>query len=119
MQQFILLGFLILGRPCRPLPNFYGRQAFLHVEGTAQDGAVRIEHIQPSGDAIVLRLLDYSVGNNDKTTLSPKQNGNTVRRIYLVGQTKLTNAEFADPATGKGLVLDVWVSNRLFYVYSP
>ena len=35
-----------------------------------------------------------------------------------MGQTKLTNAEFADPTTGKGLVLDVWVSMNFCILFS-
>ena len=94
--------------------DFRVHQAFLHVEGTAQDGALRIEHVQPLPSNIGLRVLDYTVTNNEKNTLSPKEARNTLRKIYFVGQTNLTNPEFADPSTGKGLVLDVWVSKILF-----
>ena len=88
----------------------YGH-AFLHVEGTAQDGAMRIEHVQPRPYDYGIRVLDYTVQNNDKTTLAEKETKSTIRKIYLVGQTTMTNAEFADPSTGKGLVLDVWSKN--------
>ena len=92
------------------LTRFRVQQAFLHVEGTASDGALRIEHVQPSPSTVGLRVLDYSVSNNNKTTLSSQAAPNTIRRIYSIGQTKLANTDFANPSTGKGLVLDVWVS---------
>ena len=91
----------------------YGH-AFVHVEGTPQDGAIRVEHVQPRPGLLGLRVLDYTVQNNDKTTLAEKQTRSTVRKIYLVGQTTMTNAEFADPSTGKGLVLDVWSKNPMW-----
>ena len=91
----------------------YGH-AFLHIEGTPQDGALRMEHVQPRPYAIGIRVRDYTVQNNDKTTLAAKVTKSTVRRIYLVGQTTMTNAEFADPSTGKGLVLDVWRANPVW-----
>ena len=91
-------------------PLFYGH-AFLHVEGSAQDGAIRVEHVQPRPFQIGMRMLDYTVQNNDKATLVPKTTKSTVRKIFLVGQTPLTNAEFADPKTGKGIILDVWSKN--------
>lgn len=67
--------------------------------------------VQPWRNEIGIRVRDYTVENNDKITLPAKETSNTLRKIYPVGQTKLTNAQFADPATGKGLVLDVWAKN--------
>ena len=90
-------------------PLLYGH-AFLHVEGSAQDGAIRVEHVQPRPDfQIGMRMLDYTVQNNDKADPgSQKRLKAQSERSILVGQTPLTNAEFADPTTGKGLILDVW-----------
>ena len=107
---------VLLQLPLRLLRAFFEfqvYQAFLHVEGTAQDGALRIEHVQPVPFSIGLRVLDYTVANNDKTTISAKATRNTLRKIYLVGQTKLRNADFADPSTGRGLVLKIWVRRAL------
>ena len=67
--------------------------------------------MQPTQNNIGLRVLDYTVQNNDKVSLPAKETRNTLRKIYLVGQTRLTNAQFADPTSGKGLVLDVWAKN--------
>ena len=75
---------------------------------------MRIEHIQPVRGSIVLRAIDFTVENNVKSRLKPKASAGSERRIYPLGQTTLTNAEIADPSTGKGIVLDVWVSKHLF-----
>ena len=94
-------------------PLLYGH-AFLHVEGTPSDGAIRVEQVQPRQNFFVMRVLDFTVENNDQITLASKASMSSVRQTYYVGETRMTNAGFADPTTGKGLVLDIWAKNPIW-----
>ncbi|KAL9602195.1 MAG: hypothetical protein Q9179_002621 [Wetmoreana sp. 5 TL-2023] len=80
----------------------------LFIAGNEQDGPLKIE-IGNSGNGpenLYIRAFDLTTKNKDKTYAS-----NGMRKVIPQGKTKLTNREFMDPETGKGLVANAWVED--------
>ena len=84
----------------------YGHSS-LHIDGNSHDGPLRIEQVQPNPSQFAIRVLDYTAPNSNRPIGKRGPDGSN-RYIWSIGQTRLRNAQFADPSTGKGLVLDVW-----------
>ena len=79
----------------------------LFVAGTQTEGPLQIEIVR--ADKMALRVFDWGSANSNQS-LSMNSSSGTTRRIYNVGQTNLTNAKFANPWTGQGAALDVYLA---------
>lgn len=87
--------------------RFLGGHIALFVAGTTIDGPLQIEIVR--ADRMALRVFDWGSANSHQS-VSMNSSSGTTRRIYNVGQTNLTNAQFADPSTGQGAALTLYLA---------
>lgn len=79
----------------------------LFVAGTETEGPLQIEIVR--ADKMALRVFDWGSSNSNQSISMNSSSGST-RRIYSVGQTNLTNAQFANAETGQGAALDLYLA---------
>ena len=86
----------------------------LWVSGTDQDGPLKIE-ISVAEDAsdfdenLRVRVLDMTTAKSGQT-----YQANARRKVTTEIGTQLTNQEFMDPATGKGIVANAWAKDIIY-----
>ena len=96
--------------------GFYGKLSLVHswlfIQGNDVDGPLRVEINTdkvvlktgaPMEDIYHIRVLDLRTDNKDKV-----ERNEGAQRTFLQGKTKLTNKDFLNPDTGKGIVARAW-----------
>lgn len=83
--------------------------ALLHFNATSTDGPLEIQIINDNGQDLI-RVTDWGIENSHKPLGVPHM-GYLTDYFELFGKSNATNDQILNPATGKGIIHDVWTRN--------